>query len=72
MRTILATFVIEQDYLDRGWQNVGTTTITREVEQLPVKMSWLKKEAQNGLPNHLRVKSLESISDITDIVEFDE
>ena len=54
MRTILATFVIEQDFSYCGWKTVGTTVITREVEQLPVKMSWLKKEAQNGLSEHLR------------------
>lgn len=72
MRTIIATFIIEQDMLNNTYRTIGTTVITRHVEKLPVKYSWLKKEAEKELADHYRIKCLESICDITDLIDFDE
>lgn len=69
MRTIITTFVIEEEISDR---TAGTVVSKMNISELPVKYSVLKAFAEKDLPTNFKIKSLQSVCDVTDLVEFDE
>ena len=72
MRKIIATFVIEENISENTWKTIGTVVSTLDVEKFPVKYSEIKSFAEKDLPNYQRLKCLQSICDVTDLVDFDE
>ncbi len=77
MKLIMATFSINE-YIEANIlrATVGSITLTREVSELPIKHSWLKEEAEKELKskhcgyNNYRIGNLQSISDITDLLQL--
>lgn len=70
MILISATFVINESIPNIGVRQVGTTVITREVEKLPVKFSWLEEEAKKYIDKKYQLGCLISISNLTDLIDF--
>lgn len=70
MRKIITTFVIEENVSENIWKTIGTVVSTLDVETLPIKYSEIKLFAEKNLQNYQRVKCLQSICDVTDLVDF--
>lgn len=69
MRNIIVTFVIETTTDSRA---VGTVITRIKVNSLPVKYSAIKAFAEKDMPSNYRISSLQSVCDVTDLVEFDD
>lgn len=68
MKNIIATFIIE----DVSTKNSGFLTINKEVDSFPIKLSELFSYAQEQLKDQpFRVRNLTSISDVTNILDYD-
>ena len=72
MRKFIVTFVLEEKVSENIWRTSGNIVSTLEIKNIPVKFSELKSFAEKDLPSQLRIKTLQSICDVTDLVEFDE